>query len=96
MSQKTKSQETNEVETNEVDTIKLGETVYSVNSITERGNQLIADIQRVEGLIQQQQLTLSVSALAKGKLIDELEEEAQNFEAIEISDVVESVNDDSE
>jgi len=61
------------------ETIKLGEKTFLADSVTERGNNIIDDIQKVESLIGTQQLELSVSNLAKGKLLEELTKESSNF-----------------
>jgi hypothetical protein len=63
----------------ETETIQIGETTYDANSVTERGVNIINDIRKIENLLAHQQLTVSVSSLAKTKLTEELEKEAVNF-----------------
>jgi len=67
-------------------TIKIGSKTYLSDSVTENGTNIITDLKMVTELLQQQQLIASVTALAKGTLIEKLEEEAINFTEVPESD----------
>jgi hypothetical protein len=89
MTKKEKNIETKETKGNDsplgpdIHTIKLGEKTYSAESLTEKGTNIINDMRKIDGLMQQQQLLVSVSVLAKGKLIEELTKEAEKFTEVE-------------
>jgi len=66
----------------EIKTIKLGDTSYDAASVTDLGNQLLQDLQKIEGLLGHQQLSVSVTSLARAKIIEELEKESSNFTVV--------------
>jgi len=80
------TQETAETaqESQSQETVRIGDKVYLVESLTEEGLNLVADIRKTESVIAQQQLGLSVSTYAKSKLIEELSAMTDDFTEIEI------------
>jgi len=66
-----------------IETVKFNGKTYASSSITSKGEDIIKDIQSVEGLISKYQLEVSVSQLARIKLLEELEAEAVNFTEVE-------------
>lgn len=68
--------------TQELKTIQIGETLYKAESLTEQGVNIINDIKKVDAQLAQQQLSVSITQLAKSKLMEELQKETANFEAV--------------
>ena len=69
-----------------IHSVKIAGKVYSVESLNEKGAGLINDLQRVDKLLADQQLAVSVTTVARGKLLEELEKEAVNFTEVEDPD----------
>jgi hypothetical protein len=69
-------------EQTELKTIQIGETLYDVSTVTEQGVNIINDVRSIDNILSQQQLTVSITQLAKSKMIEELEKEAVKFTAI--------------
>jgi hypothetical protein len=69
-------------EETELKTIQIGETLYDASTVTEQGSDIINSIHRIESIISQQRVDISISQSAKGKMMEKLEIEAVNFTAI--------------
>ena len=67
---------------NEIKTFTIGDKVFEASSITEHGTNIINDLQKVDSILAQQQLQVSITQLAKGKLMEELQKEMANFTEI--------------
>lgn len=67
----------------EIRTIKIEGKTYDVKSVTDKGAQIIGDIQKIDEVLSQKQLELNIVNIAKAKLIDELVKEAQNFQEVQ-------------
>lgn len=67
----------------ELKTINIGDKVYEADSITEQGVNIINDIQKVEQVLSRQQLEVSITQLAKAKLMEELQKELPKFKEVE-------------
>lgn len=80
-------------ENKEPQTLQIGETIYDVASLTERGVNIINDIRKVEAQIGHHQINVSIAQLAKAKLLEELNTEAVNFTKIGTAEVQQSVTD---
>ena len=89
------TEQTEQLDT-EIKTIKIGEKAYAVDSMTEYGRNILQDLQKVDGVLNQQQLLVSVTQLAKGKLLEELTKEAANFTEVEDPTEATPVNDTAE
>ncbi len=76
------TEQTNESKINELRTIKIDDKHYDIKSLTERGTNLISNIQRVDTVIERHQLELSISQLAKAKLLEELVKEVPKFKEV--------------
>jgi hypothetical protein len=70
---------TEKTEPTELKTFQIGEKTYDAASITEQGVNIINDIRKVDNMLSQQQLQVSITQLAKTKLMEELEKEKENF-----------------
>lgn len=63
----------------ELKTITIGDKVYDAESITEHGVNVINDLQRVDQVLARQQMDVSITQLAKAKLMEALQAEMVNF-----------------
>lgn len=73
----------------ELKTFTIGDKTYDAASITEAGVTIINDIRKVDGLLAQQQLAVSVTQLAKAKLMEELGKEAEKFTEVPVEQTAE-------
>jgi len=78
MSKKSEKKETGP-EQGEIHTIKLGDKLFTMESVTDLGHGILEDIRKVDSVIQQQSLTLSISNLARQKLLADLTAESEKF-----------------
>jgi hypothetical protein len=67
----------------EIRTIKIEGKTYDVKSVTDKGAQIIGNIQKIEEVLSQKQLELNIISVAKAKLIEELVKEAQNSQEVQ-------------
>lgn len=67
----------------EIRTITIEGKTYDVKSVTDKGAQIIGNIQKIEEVLSQKQLELNIISVAKAKMIDELVKEAQNFQEVQ-------------
>jgi hypothetical protein len=67
----------------EIRTIKIEGKTYDVKSVTDKGAQIIGNIQKIEEVLSQKQLEINIISVAKAKLIEELVKEAQNFQEVQ-------------
>lgn len=72
-----------EAKETELKTINIGDKVYEADSITEQGVNIINDLQRVDQVLARQQLEVSITQLAKAKLMEALQAELPNFKEVE-------------
>jgi hypothetical protein len=72
-----------EVKETELKTINIGDKVYEADSITEQGVNIINDLQRVDQVLARQQLEVSITQLAKAKLMEALQEEIPKFKEVQ-------------
>jgi hypothetical protein len=79
-----------EAKETELKTIAIGDKVYSADSITEQGVNIINDLQRVDQVLSRQQLDISITQLAKAKLIEELDKEKASFTEVEAPEAPEA------
>lgn len=84
MTEETQVQDVQAEQEVEKQPLVIGEKKYDPDSITEDGRKIMEDLYKVDGQLNQHQLTVSIISLAKQKLIEELEKEAVNF--VEIFD----------
>lgn len=66
-------------EATEVKTITIDDKKYAIDSLTEKGQSIILNLQKVEATLASSQFDVTVAQLAKAKLLDELGKEVQNF-----------------
>lgn len=71
----------------ELKTINIGDKVYDADSITEQGVNIINDLQKVDQVLARQQLDVSITQLAKAKLMEALQAELPNFKEVEVPEV---------
>ena len=67
----------------EIRTIKIEGKTYDVKSVTDKGAQIIGNIQKIDEVMSQKQLEINIINIAKAKMIDELVKEAQNFQEVQ-------------
>lgn len=60
-------------------TVKIDDEEFSVDTLTERGIQLIKNIGRLDEVLSRQHLDVAITELAKSKLLDDLANEKVNF-----------------
>jgi hypothetical protein len=72
-----------EAKETELKTISLGDKVYEADSITEQGVNIINDLQKVDQVLARQQLEVSITQLAKAKLMEALQEELPKFKEVQ-------------
>jgi len=66
----------------EVKTITIDDKKYDMESLTEKSKSIIANLQRVDQLLTQQQFEVSISQLGRAKLLEELAKEVPNFKEV--------------
>lgn len=69
-------------------TIKIEDKTYDVASLTEKGVQLVNNIQMVDQVISTKQLEANIASVAKDKLVAELVAEAVNFTEVVVQEEV--------
>ena len=74
----------------EIRTINIEGKAYDVKSITDKGAQIIGNIQKIDEVMSQKQLELNIINIAKAKLIDDLVKEARNFQEVPADQTKES------
>lgn len=74
----------------EIRTIKIEGKAYDVKSVTDKGTQLIGNIQKIDEIMSQKQLELNIINIAKAKLIEELVKESSNFREVPADQTKES------
>ena len=65
-----------------METIRMGDKYYNAETLTDAARALLGDLQKVEGVIGQKTLELSIIELAKQTLIGRLVEETTNLEEV--------------
>ena len=74
----------------EIRTIKIEGKTYDVKSVTDKGTQLIGNIQKIDEVLSQKQLELNIISVAKAKLIEELVKESSKFREVPADQTKES------
>jgi len=64
-------------------TITLGDKTFNADKLSKRGTDIMNDLAKVDGVLAEQNLLVSISNVARGKLIEELTKESVNFEEVE-------------
>ena len=65
-----------------MDTIRIGDKHYNAETLTDGAKALLGDLQKIEGVMGQKTLELSIMDLAKQTLIGKLVEETANLEEV--------------
>jgi len=63
-------------------TITLGDKTFNADKLSKLGTDIMNDLAKVDGVIAEQNLLVSISNVARGKLIEELTKESVNFEEV--------------
>lgn len=69
-------------------TVKIEDKTYSVESLTEKGIQLINNISMVDQIVARHRSEMEVASFAKDKLVAELVAETPNFQEVVVEEVV--------
>ena len=70
-------------------TVKIEDKTYAVDSLTEKGVQLINNISMVDQVVARHRSEMEVASYAKDNLVRELVAEAVNFREVVVKEVVE-------
>lgn len=68
-----------------METIRIGDTHYNAETLTDHAKALISDIQKVEGELGRLNLQTSIANYAKSALLERLVGETANLEKVEVS-----------